>query len=93
MNEYRFYKLHKCSYWRKRYFDVEANSYEEAEQVARTMLDDEIEHNDKIAETGDEDFIFDTYERIGTESNGGRHTTEIRNHSGVVIAGNGSGPE
>lgn len=74
MEEFEFYQDVKVTVWCRQHFSVEAESKEEAlKLVEKYKTEDVSDHEDII----DNEWLFDTWEAMSVEENGGDSTIEL----------------
>lgn len=77
MNRFRFYKDEKITIWERTYFDIEANSEEEAEKIAKSF--GKHKDIDEIGIFKNSELLFCTEDTLSVANNGGLPTIEICN--------------
>ena len=87
MKKFSYYIDEKVSLWRRSYFSVEADSAEEADQIARESIG-EKEVNLEF-DIDDSEYLYDTEENITPEENGGLSTLELFSDDETLIYSNG----
>lgn len=85
MKEFEFYQDIKVTVWERQRFSVEAESYEQALEIAK-----EYQHKDVSCDypIGDSEMLFETEEFLTPEENGGFSTIELYNDNHEFIGGN-----
>lgn len=88
---FNFYQDVKVSVWQRQHFTVEADTIEEAREIAKQYADEDISFNEDV-EVGNIDWLYDTEEHITPEENGGCATIEVYEYKsrfeGELIADN-----
>lgn len=82
--QFRFRQDIKVSLWRSQYFDIEAESYEDALKIAENYI-----YVDAAADFDciDNEMLYDTETLLYPEENGGCSTIELYNEDGSIMIG------
>lgn len=82
--QFRFRQDIKVSLWRSQYFDIEAESYEDALKIAENYIDEDAAADFDCI---DNETLYDTEELLYPEENGGCSTIELYNEDGSIMIG------
>lgn len=82
-----FYKDVKVVVWKRQYFSIEAETEEEARELAKQCVDKDIYDCDDI-EIDNDEWLYDTGVQITPEENRGRATIEVYDSFGKLLADN-----
>ena len=91
MNKFDFYQDVKVTVWQRQHFTIEAETAEEARELAKQYADKDISTCDEV-EADEIEWLYDTEEHITPEENGGCATIEVYEregkYKGALIADN-----
>ena len=91
MRKFDFYQDVKVTVWQRQHFTIEAESAEEARELAKQYADKDISTCDEV-ESDEIEWLCDTEEHISPEENGGCATIEVYEregkYKGTLIADN-----
>lgn len=91
MNKFDFYQDVKVTVWQRQHFSIEAETAEEARELAKQYTDKDISTCDEV-EADEIEWLYDTEEHITPEENGGCATIEVYEregkYEGTLIADN-----
>ena len=73
---FNFYQDVKVTIWKRQHFSIEAETEEEARELAKQCADKDIYDCDDI-EIDNDEWLYDTEEQITPEENGGCATIEV----------------
>lgn len=85
--KYKYYVDTKYTMWDRNHYEIEANSQEEADELAKKLADnEERQMTDFHIET---EPLYDTFEEITPDENNGYSTAEVYREDGEIIIQNG----
>ena len=85
--KYKYYVDTKYTMWDRNHYEIEANSQEEADELAKKLADnEERQMTDFHTET---EALYDTFEEIDPNENNGYSTAEVYREGGELIIQNG----
>ncbi len=90
MEKFNFYQDRKVACWERTHFDVKAESYEEAVAIVKSWQGEDVlcfEDDENIIIT-DGETLYDTFESLSVEENGGQPTIEVFADNGEDIINN-----
>lgn len=82
-----FYKDVKVVVWKRQYFSIEAETEEEARELAKQCVDKDIYDCDDV-EIDNTEWLYDTEAQITPEENNGFVTAEVYEYKGKLLAHN-----
>ena len=74
MGKFQFYQDIKCTVWERQYFEIEAQSEDEAKRMAVEYRNKDVSDHDVFVKS---EMLLDTMEYITPESNGGYETIQL----------------
>lgn len=77
MNKYKFYQDEKVTMWQRHHFTIEAESEDQAKEIAMKFANESIFDTDAANWHNESEFLFDTQETMSVEENGGCATLEL----------------
>lgn len=83
MKSYKYYVDKKYSQWEREYYNVKAETKEEANEIIKRIAESGENNNEEFFTTAV--ILFETIEQLTPETNGGESTIEIYNNNGKPL--------